>query len=178
MATAFSTLSQISGNYKYRYLAIAAKTIDNMLENKDIEQHTSDLYDYAHLLNSILNQYLITKESRYLSLAKKYSDYIFSNHFQSTVGMFTKTPVNKGKSSLKRAPVIDYNTLSSNSIMAENMLLMNKACKHGEMYINTFKQQIYNIEPQLVGSGPFMAGWGMQILRYLTGFTHLPSDEQ
>ena len=178
VATAFSTLSQISGNYKYRYLAIAAKTIDNMLENKDIEQHTSDLYDYAHLLNSILNQYLITKESRYLSLAKKYSDYIFSNHFQSTVGMFTKTPVNKGKSSLKRAPVIDYNTLSSNSIMAENMLLMNKASKHGEMYINTFKQQIYNIEPQLVGSGPFMAGWGMQILRYLTGFTHLPSDEQ
>ena len=71
VATAFSTLSQISGNYKYRYLAIAAKTIDNMLENKDIEQHTSDLYDYAHLLNSILNQYLITKESRYLSLAKK-----------------------------------------------------------------------------------------------------------
>ena len=178
VATAFSTLSQISGNYKYRYLAIAAKTIDITLKNKDIENQTSDLYDYAHLLNSILNQHLITKERRYLSLAKKYSDYIFSNHFQSSVGMFTKTPVNKGKTSLKRAPVIDYNTLSSNSIMAENMLLMHKAYKGCDAYINTFKQQIYNIEPQLVGSGPFMAGWGTQILRYLTGFTHLPPDEQ
>ena len=149
-----------------------------MLDNKEIGQHTSDLYDYAHLLNSILNLYLITKENKYLSLAKKYSDYIFSNHYQSSVGMFTKSPVHTGKTPLKRAPVIDYNTLSSNSIMAENMLLMDKVCKNREIYINTFKQQIYNIEPQLVGSGPFMAGWGTQILRYLTGFTHLPSDEQ
>jgi hypothetical protein len=92
--------------------------------------------------------------------------------------MFTKSPVHKGKTPLKRAPVIDYNTLSSNSIMAENMLLMNKVDGKDEIYINTFKQQIYNIEPQLVGSGPFMAGWGTQILRYLTGFTHLPPDEQ
>ena len=178
VATAYCTLSQISGNHKYRYLAIAAKTIDNMLNNKEIENHTSDLYDYAHLLNCILNLYLITKESKYLSLAKKYSDYIFSNHYQSTTGMFTKSPLHKGKTPLKRAPVIDYNTLSSNSIMAENMLLMNKLFKNDNIYINTFKQQIYNIEPQLVGSGPFMAGWGTQILRYLTGFTHLPPDEQ
>ena len=178
VATALCTLSQISGNHKYRYLALAAKTIDIMLDNKEIGQHTSDLYDYAHLLNSILNLYLITKENKYLSLAKKYSDYIFSNHYQSSVGMFTKSPVHKGKTPLKRAPVIDYNTLSSNSIMAENMLLMDKVCKNREIYINTFKQQIYNIEPQLVGSGPFMAGWGTQILRYLTGITHLPSDEQ
>ena len=178
VATAFCILSQISGNYKYRYLATAAKTIDTVLKNKDIDNLTSDLYDYAHLLNSILNLYLITRESRYLSLAKKYTSYIFSNHYQSSVGMFTKSPVNKGKTPLKRAPVIDYNTLSSNSIMAENMLLMNKVAGNDEIYINTFKQQIYNIEPQLVGSGPFMAGWGTQILRYLTGFTHLPPDEQ
>ena len=178
VATAFCILSQISGNYKYRYLATAAKTIDTVLKNKEIDSLTSDLYDYAHLLNSILNIYLITKENRYLSLAKKYTSYIFSNHYQSSVGMFTKSPVHKGKTPLKRAPVIDYNTLSSNSIMAENMLLMNKVDGKVEIYINTFKQQIYNIEPQLVGSGPFMAGWGTQILRYLTGFTHLPPDEQ
>ncbi len=178
VATAFCTLSQISGNNKYRYLATAAKTIDNTLKTRKLENKSSDLYDYAHLLNSILNLYLITKESKYLSLAKEYSDYIFSNHYQSSTGMFTKSPVHQGKTALKRAPVIDYNTLSSNSIMAENMLLLDKILKKDNTYINTFKQQIYNIEPQLVGSGPFMAGWGTQILRYLTGFTHLPPDEQ
>ena len=73
--------------------------------------------------------------------------------------------------------MIDYNTLSSNSIMADNLLLLHKITKDKKC-LELFEQQIYNIQPQLIGSGPFMAGWGMQVLNYLTGYLHLGTEEQ
>ena len=120
----------------------------------------------------------MTKEKKYLSLAKTYSEYIFVNYYIPETGMFSKTSHEKLRIPLKRAPVIDYNTLSSNSIMAENMLLLNKVDGKNCTYIRTFKQQIYNIEPQLIGSGPFMTGWGMQLLNYLTRYSTSAPDEQ
>ena len=47
-----------------------------------------------------------------------------------------------------------------------------------DIYIKTFKQQIYNIIPQLVGSGPFMTGWGMQLLNYLSDHLPITTEEQ
>lgn len=47
-----------------------------------------------------------------------------------------------------------------------------------DIYIKTFKQQIYNIIPQLVGSGPFMTGWGMQVLNYLSDHHPITAEEQ
>ena len=82
--------------------------------------------------------------------------------------MFSKTAKNEYRSPVKRAPVIDYNTLSSNSIMADNMLLLHKIAGDNKLCMDIFLQQIYNIEPQIIGSGPFMAGWGMQLLNYLS----------
>ena len=91
--------------------------------------------------------------------------------------MFTKTGKYETSIPVKRAPVIDYNTLSSNSIMADNMLLLYRITAN-DIYIKTFKQQIYNIIPQLVGSGPFMTGWGMQLLNYLSDHLPITTEEQ
>ena len=108
-------------------------------------------------------------------MAKDYATYIIFNHYQPSSGMFNKLPKYEPAIPVKRAPVIDYNTLSSNSIMADNMLLLYRITRN-DIYINTFKQQIYNIQSQLIGSGPFMAGWGMQVLNYLT--EHLPAGTE
>lgn len=132
-----------------------------------VEYSTSDLYDYSLFLNCLLRYYIITKDELYWNLAKEYAGSIFFNHYQPVNGMFSKTAKNEYKSPVKRAPVIDYNTLSSNSIMADNLLLLHKISGGNKMCMDIFKQQIYNIEPQLIGSGPFMTGWGMQVLNYL-----------
>ena len=184
-AVAFCTMARNSKNgEKQQYLQMAKGIIDNILlhqrkgdlhlykyiSSTRVEYSTSDLYDYSLFLNCLLNYYMITKDEEYKTLAKTYTKYIMENHFQPESGMFTKMGRNQAIKRLKRAPVIDYNTLSSNSIMADNLLMLYKVSKGKSIYMDTFKQQIYNIEPQLIGSGPFMTGWGMQVLNYLTEY--------
>ncbi len=177
---------------KQHYLQMATDIIENILQHQRkgeiqlykyikptrVEYSISDLYDYSLFLNCLLNHYMITKNVKYKKLAKTYTKYIMENHFQPQSGMFTKMAANQSIKNLKRAPVIDYNTLSSNSIMAENLLMLYKISKGKSIYINTFKQQIYNIEPQLIGSGPFMTGWGMQVLNFLTGLASDTPEEE
>ena len=192
VASALCSMGAVCPKTGQKYLHMAAQIIDNILKIQkkgtislykyisctNAEYSISDLYDYSLFLNCVLMQYRLTKEKKYLSLAKTYSEYIFVNYYIPETGMFSKTSQEKPRIPIKRAPVIDYNTLSSNSIMAENMLLLNQVIGGDGIYINTFKQQIYNIEPQLIGSGPFMTGWGMQLLNYLTRYGSSASDEQ
>ena len=192
VATAFCSMAKItSKGEKEGYLAMSRAIVDNIM-NKQIdgkiklykyitsnrvEYSKSDLYDYSLFLNCLLNLYSISKDRKYLSLARTYTEYIMSNHYQPHSGMFSKIARSESITPVKRAPVIDYNTLSSNSIMAENLLLLHKLTGGNEEYQKAFMQQIYNIEPQLVGSGPYMTGWGMQVLYYLTGHTNLEPEQ-
>lgn len=191
-AVAFCTMAQNSNNIeKKQYISMAKEIIDNILTKRKegktklykyisstrAEYSKSDLYDYSLFLNCILNYYLLTKDKHYSAIAKDYAVYIIFNHYQPANGMFTKTAKYERRIPVKRAPVIDYNTLSSNSIMADNLLLLYRITGN-EIYIKTFKQQIYNIEPQLIGSGPFMTGWGMQVLNYLSDHLPISPEEQ
>lgn len=190
-ATAFCYMAKISPKgEKEEYLGLAREIMENILQRQknssiklykyitssNVEYSNSDLYDYALFLNSILNYYILTKDEKYISLAKTYTAYIIFNHYQPAKGMFSKTARYESKIPVRRAPVIDYNTFSSNAIMADNLLLLYKITGGNEVYLKAFKQQIYNIEPQLIGSGPFMSSWGMQVLYYLSGHTTLETE--
>ena len=191
-AIAFCTMAKHTCKAcKQEYLSMAREIIDNIINHRikgkanlykyisstRVEYSTSDLYDYSLFLNCLLNYYILTRDVKYGDLAKNYAAYIIFNHYQPSNGMFTKTARYEARIPVKRAPVIDYNTLSSNSIMADNLLLLYKITGN-DIYIKTFKQQIYNIQPQLIGSGPFMAGWGMQVLNYLTEELTLSTEQQ
>lgn len=189
-AIAFCKMAQnTEKGERKEYLKMAGNIIDNIINHRikgkaklykyinatHTEYSRSDLYDYSLFLNCLLNYYILTKDDKYGDMAKDYATYIIFNHYQPSSGMFNKLPKYEPAIPVKRAPVIDYNTLSSNSIMADNMLLLYRITRN-DIYINTFKQQIYNIQSQLIGSGPFMAGWGMQVLNYLT--EHLPAGTE
>ncbi len=192
VALAMHTLANNSPKHKREeYIKLAEDVIENISNNQrkgkihlykyisstKTEYSISDLYDYSLYLNCLLGHYILTKNEKYNSMAKDYAAYIIFNHYQPSTGMFTKTGKYEAAIPVKRAPVIDYNTLSSNSIMADNMLLM-YSITGNEIYINTFKQQIYNILPHMVGSGPFMSGWGMQLLNYLSDHLPIATKEQ
>lgn len=182
-AIAYCAMAQVTQKgEKKEYLAMASWIIGRVLNRRrngsnklykyitstNVEYSSSDLYDYSLFLNCLLRYHSITKDELSWKLAKEYAGYIFFNHYQPANGMFSKTAKNEYRSPVKRAPVIDYNTLSSNSIMADNMLLLHKIAGDNKLCMDIFLQQIYNIEPQMIGSGPFMAGWGMQLLNYLS----------
>lgn len=127
----------------------------------------SDLYDYAFFLNATLLLYKTTKKEEYAVLSRKYTAYILLNFYQPKNGMFLKTGKSGLLKQLNRESVIDYVRFSANSVMARNLYLLHK--QTGDKYfIDLFKQQLYNIESKLVGSGPLMVGWALQLLNYLT----------
>ncbi len=191
-AIAFCTLAANSKKgLKEEYLGMAKEIIDiiatrrkkgkanlyKYISSTELEYSTSDLYDYSLFLNSLLNYYILTKDKEYFLLAKVYTSHIYKGHFHHNSGMFNKTDNQLAELKTGRAPVMDYNTLSSNSIMADNLLLLHRITKDNEC-LELFEQQIYNIMPQMIGSGPFMTGWGMQVLNYLTGHLHLGTEKE
>ncbi len=127
----------------------------------------SDIMDYAMFLNAVINLYKSTEKEQYFTLSRKYSAYILLNFFQADNGMFSKAPKAEQITPLKRESVIDYIRFSANSVMARNMLLMYKITGEN-LYGDIFKQQLYNVENHIIGSGPLMTGWALQILNYLT----------
>lgn len=182
-ATAFCTMAKNSPKEEKKgYTRLSGEIIENILKHKKkegpnlykyissskLEYSVSDLYDYAQFLNCLLHHYNLTKEEKYRTLCYEYAGYIMENHYDNNTGMFCKTGKNNSGTTFKRAPVMDYNTVSSNAVMAENLLMLHKTTKDDTTYIKTFEQQLYNIEHQLVGSGPFMTGWGIQMLKYLS----------
>lgn len=168
-------------NNKAKYITLAKDIIDKVLKIQDTESlnikrfikggnkpfDIGNLYDYTLLLNSLLQIYLRTEQESYITLAHKYYQYIDKNFFNNKKGIYTTTPLDARHTPFKRESIMDYIKVSTNSIMGRNLLLLNRITGKEE-YLDKFKQLIYNIEPHLTGSGPYMTGWGLQILNYLS----------
>ncbi|MEF9931901.1 MAG: hypothetical protein RR770_06350, partial [Bacteroidales bacterium] len=137
-----------------------------MLCENDTYLH-SDLFDYAFFLNAVILLLKHTNKEKYAILVRKYTTYILLNFYKSENGMFSKASKKEQITPLRRESIMDYIRFSANSIMARNLYILHKL-SGDKFYLQAFKQQIYNIEPHLIGSGPLMVGWALQILNYLT----------
>ncbi len=131
------------------------------------EHKKAQLLDYAFFLNSLLNIYRYKQSQKYEKLISRYTAYILLNYYQSHNGMFSKTARSEEITPYKRESIIDYIRFSANSVMARNLLILHKIQKD-DFYLEAFRQQLYNIAPHLIGTGPLMVGWALQILNYLT----------
>ncbi|MBR5857011.1 MAG: hypothetical protein IKY70_07045, partial [Bacteroidales bacterium] len=163
------------------YINRAHNIVSNILEHqkrdkirlhryisKEKNEHANaDLLDYTFFLNALLHIYKYTKDKKYDDLISKYTAYIMLNFYQSHNGMFCKTSKTEIITPFKRESIIDYIRYSANSVMARNLLILYKTRKD-EFFLSAFKQQLYNIAPQLIGTGPLMVGWALQILNYLS----------
>ena len=179
-----TSLCLIANNIKSKrstYISIAERIIEHIINNQKAdkiklyryissnksEHQSAQLLDYTFFLNAVLNAYKHTKKGIYDKLISKYTAYILLNYYQSHNGMFSKTHRTENITPFKRESVIDYVRYSANSIMARNLLILYKIRKD-EFYLEAFKQQLYNVAPQIIGTGPLMVGWALQILNYLS----------
>ena len=163
------------------YINRAQEIITNIIEHqkkdqirlhryisKERNEHANaDLLDYTFFLNALLHIHKYTKDEEYDKLINKYTAYIMLNFYQAHNGMFCKTSKTEIITPFKRESIIDYIRYSANSVMARNLLILYKTRKD-EFFLSAFKQQLYNIAPQLIGTGPLMVGWALQILNYLS----------
>lgn len=181
-ATALCMIANIIEEKREAYTAIAGSIIENILSRQKAdglklyryissnrsEHQSAQLLDYSFFLNALLNMYRQTGNSVYDKLISKYTAYILLNYYHSHNGMFSKSSKSENTTPFKRESNIDYVRYSANSVMAGNLLMLQKMRKD-DFYLYAFKQQIYNIASQLIGTGPLMVGWALQILDYLSG---------
>lgn len=180
-STSLCLITHNLGNKNKVYIEKAKDIISNILNTQTIDkirlhryisqdnrEHASaDLLDYTFFLNALLHIYKYTKEKKYDLLISKYTAYIMLNYYQAHNGMFSKTSKTEEITPFKRESIIDYIRYSANSVMARNLLILYKTRKD-EIFLTAFKQQLYNIAPQIIGTGPLMVGWALQILNYLS----------
>lgn len=180
-STSLCLIANNLGRKKTYYTDRAKEIIENILNtqkkdkvrlhryiSQDNREHANaDLLDYTFFLNALLHIYKYTKEKKYDRLISKYTAFIMLNHYQAHNGMFSKTSRAEEITPFKRESIIDYIRYSANSVMARNLLILYKTRKD-EFFLEAFKQQLYNIAPQIIGTGPLMVGWALQILNYLS----------
>lgn len=180
-ATSLCLIANIIKEKKRSYISIAENIVRYILEDRKAdkiklyryisanktEHQSAQLLDYSFFLNALLNIYKHTRKEQYDKLISEYTAYILLNYYRSHNGMFSKTDKAENITPFKRESIIDYVRYSANSVMARNLLMLHKMRKD-DFYINAFKQQIYNIGTHLIGTGPLMVGWALQILNFLS----------
>ena len=182
-ASSLCLIANIMKEKRVEYTALAERIVEHILANQkadDIklyryisanktEHQSAQLLDYSLFLNALLNIYKYSHKSLYDKLISKYTAFILLNYYRSHNGMFSKTDKAEDITPFKRESIIDYVRYSANSVMANNLLMLYKLRKD-DFFISAFKQQIYNISSQLIGTGPLMVGWALQILNFLDQF--------
>lgn len=180
-ATSLCLISHNLHNSSSNYIVKAKEIISLILEykkkdkirlhryiSKEKNEHANaDLLDYTFFLNALLNIFKSTKEKHYDGLISRYTAFIMLNHYQAHNGMFIKTSKDEQITPFKRESIIDYIRYSANSVMARNLLILYKM-RRDEFFLNAFRQQLYNIAPQIIGTGPLMVGWALQMLNYIS----------
>lgn len=180
-ATSLCLISHNLHNSGSNYIVKAKEIISLILEykkkdkirlhryiSKEKNEHANaDLLDYTFFLNALLNIFKSTKEKHYDGLISRYTAFIMLNHYKAHNGMFSKTSKDEQITPFKRESIIDYIRYSANSVMARNLLILYKM-RRDEFFLNAFKQQLYNIAPQIIGTGPLMVGWALQMLNYIS----------
>ena len=84
-------------------------------------QYAAVLDDYAFLIAALLDIWQITFNSRYLTLAEKYTEQVLSYFHDAETGMFFLTAAGESDVILRKKDLYDNATPSGNSTMAHNL---------------------------------------------------------
>jgi hypothetical protein len=179
-ATAFSIASiylQDPSMY-YQATKIFEYLLFNNIDNSDgrLYRYTccSDSYligylsDYAHFIEASLELYKNRFDTEYLMIAKRYTEMVMERFYKPENGMFSKSERDFVSDTVpfKRESNIDFIRPSANSVMAGNLISLYEITAE-ERYITIAKQQLNNIVPNLLNSGPMLSSWAHKILKYI-----------
>lgn len=126
------------------------------------------LSDYSNFIDASLEIYKACGKSEYLDTALRYMDIVMQNFYKPENGMFSKSENRLQTETIpfKRESNIDVIRPSANSIMAGNLLSTYEITGNKE-YLQIAEQQIFNIVPNLLSSGPMLCSWAHKILKYI-----------
>ncbi|MFA6334339.1 MAG: DUF255 domain-containing protein [Bacteroidales bacterium] len=126
------------------------------------------LSDYSNFIDASLELFKAKGNREYLNTALKYLDIVMENFYKPENGMFSKSEKNLRVETIpfKRESIIDVIRPSANSIMTGNLLSFYEITGNEE-YLKIAEQQINNIIPNLLSSGPMLSSWAHKILKFI-----------
>ncbi len=133
MCSAYTSAYTALGNPEYRDMAVqnmafllekfVSKENDGLLHTwkDDRAQYAAVLDDYAFLIAAFLDIWQITFNSKYLTLAEKYTEQVLSYFHDVKSGMFYFTAAGQSDIILRKKDLYDNATPSGNSTMVHNL---------------------------------------------------------
>ena len=126
------------------------------------------LSDYSNFIDASLELFKAKGDREYFKVAERYLNIVMENFYKPENGMFSKSEKNLQTETIpfKRESNIDIISPSANSIMAGNLLSFYEITGNKE-YLKIAEQQINNIVPNLLSSGPMLSSWAHKILKLI-----------
>ncbi|MCL4113970.1 UNVERIFIED_CONTAM: hypothetical protein GTU68_004973 [Idotea baltica] len=121
------------------------------------------LDDYALLIDAYIALYQATFNEKWIEKANGLTEYTFTNFHDSNSAMFFYTSKLDAELIARKKEIADNVISSSNSVMANNLLLLAKLTDN-KNYKETAIQMVSNIAEDVKKNGPFYANWAKLVL--------------
>jgi uncharacterized protein YyaL (SSP411 family) len=124
------------------------------------------LSDYSNFLEAAMELYKFNGDEMYMSIATATLSVIIKYFYKPENGMFSKSEKSLQAETIpfKRESNIDVMKPSANSVMAGNLITYYELTGNN-YYLSLAEQQINNVAPNLLSSGPMLSSWAHKILR-------------
>lgn len=124
------------------------------------------LSDYTNFMDASMELYKHTGDSMYMRVATRTLDVVMEHFYKPENGMFSKSErsIQAETIPFKRESNIDIIRPSANSVMAGNLITYYELTGK-DYYLDIARQQIDNIAPNLIASGPMLSSWAHKVLR-------------
>lgn len=152
------------------YLELAESTMEFLLKTrfvgneKLLRTHKNKksiigfLEDYAFMMEALINLYQVTFKIDYLNQAKQLAEICFKDFKEECSAMFQYTSKN-GEQLISKTYEINDNVIpASNSSLAKSLFLLGKFFDDN-LYLETSKKMLQQVESKLYKSGPYFANW-------------------
>lgn len=152
------------------YLELAESTTEFLLKTRFIKSEkllrthkngksiTGFLEDYAFLMEALINLYQVTFKIEYVNKARQLAELCFKDFKEESSSMFQYTS-KTGEQLISKTYEINDNVIpASNSSLAKSLFLLGKLFDD-EVYLETSRKMLQQVEPKLYKSGPYAANW-------------------
>lgn len=121
------------------------------------------LEDYAFVIDALIALYQLTFEESWLNEAKALTDYTIDHFHDTASGLFYFTSDVDPPLIARKMEIRDNVIPASNSTMANNLFLLGHYLDH-QSYLQTAKQMLQRIGPEMPTYGSSFSNWGILAL--------------
>jgi hypothetical protein len=165
-----------------KYLRIAERNADFLLEKfrkpdgglfrsgkKEKAGIDGFLEDYSYLIHALIQLYQASFNDHYLYEAKRLSDYVIEHFYDEKIGMFYFAPKENTELISRKIEVTDQVTPSSNSMMADSLLVLGKIFEQ-EKYISIANRMLQNVKQKMIKFPGGFSNWGIALMKKVLPF--------